>query len=171
MDLGLRGKVALVAASSHGLGRAVAEELASEGADLLLCARGEEGLNKARAEIIDKTGVRVLAVAANLTEPDEVKRVVDTGLEESGNIDILITNTGGPPPGIRKPVTTLIDAVLPAGAFALQWDGKNDKRQYVTNNLYTYELTAGDFTDQKELFLDMIDPEAFRILKYSFIYK
>ena len=105
MDFGLKGKVALVAASSRGLGRAVAEELANEGADLLLCARGKEDLEKARDEIVGQAQVRVVAVAANLTEPAEVTRVVDTGLQEFGRIDILVTNTGGPPPGVFESLT------------------------------------------------------------------
>ena len=105
MDFGLKGKVALVAASSRGLGRAVAEELANEGVNLLLCARGEKDLDEARAEISGKSDTQVIAVAANLTEPDEVKRVVDTGLQAFQNIDILVTNTGGPPSGVFESLT------------------------------------------------------------------
>ena len=100
MNFGLKGKVALVAASSRGLGRAVAEELAYEGANLILCARGEENLNKVKSEIIEKTGVKVVAIAANLTEPGQVNHVVETGINEFGRIDILVTNTGGPPAGV-----------------------------------------------------------------------
>ncbi len=100
MNFGLKGKVALVAASSRGLGRAVAEELAYEGANLILCARGEENLNKVKSEIIEKTGVKVVAIAANLTEPGQVNHVVETGINEFSRIDILVTNTGGPPAGV-----------------------------------------------------------------------
>src|ERR687895_284795 len=63
MDLGLKGKVALVSAASRGLGRAVAEELAAEGASLVLCARGAESLAKACADIERASGVQVLGVA------------------------------------------------------------------------------------------------------------
>lgn len=98
MDLGLTGKVALVAASSKGLGRAVAEELAAEGADLILCARGAEPLQQAH-DAISRLGVRVHAVVADLTEPPDVERVVAAGIAEFGSIDILVTNTGGPPAG------------------------------------------------------------------------
>lgn len=98
MDLGLRGKVALVAASSTGLGRAAAEELAAEGADLVICARSEGPLAEAKASL-EATGSRVVAVAANLTDPDDVVKVVEAGMEAFGRIDILITNTGGPPSG------------------------------------------------------------------------
>lgn len=99
MDLGLRGKVALVAASSRGLGRAVAAELAAEGCDLVMCARGADALAEAAEAIRGATGVRVAAVPADLTEPDEVRRVVQGGAAQVGPIDILVTNTGGPPAG------------------------------------------------------------------------
>ncbi len=99
MDLGLTGKVALVAASSRGLGRAMAEELAREGADLVLCARGEESLEQARTAIEEATGARVVAVAADLALAEEVERVVRRGLDELGRVDVLITNAGGPPAG------------------------------------------------------------------------
>jgi 3-oxoacyl-[acyl-carrier protein] reductase len=99
MDLGLKGKVALVAASSRGLGRAIAEELAREGADLLLCARGEEALTEARAELAEQTGARVVAQAADLSEPAGVERVVQRALDEFGRVDVLVTNAGGPPAG------------------------------------------------------------------------
>lgn len=99
MDLGLSGKVALVAASSRGLGRAVAEELAREGADLVLCARGEERLRAAAEEITSEHGVRVVPVPADLADPAAVEKVVGAGLEELGRIDVLVANSGGPPPG------------------------------------------------------------------------
>jgi 3-oxoacyl-[acyl-carrier protein] reductase len=99
MDLGLRGKVALVAASSRGLGRAAADELAAEGADLVMCARGEEALREAAAAIRRAAGVRVVAVAADLGDPAGVDTVVDAGLREFGRVDVLVTNTGGPPAG------------------------------------------------------------------------
>ncbi|HEY6121631.1 MAG TPA: SDR family oxidoreductase [Pyrinomonadaceae bacterium] len=105
MDLGLKGKVALVAASSMGLGRAVAEELATEGASLVLCARGAEALSEAESKIATTTGASVLAVPADLTVPDQIKRVVDAGVEKFGRIDILVTNNGGPPTGQFESLT------------------------------------------------------------------
>src|SRR5258708_15246666 len=99
MDLGLRGKVALVAAASQGLGRAVAEELAAEGASLVLCARGEERLNQACDEIREGTGAHIIPVAGDLSLTADVEMVVNEGLERFGQIDILVTNTGGPPAG------------------------------------------------------------------------
>ncbi len=98
MDLGIRGRVALVAASSRGLGRATAEALAAEGADLVLCARGETALAATADHIRRTTGVRVAAVAADVADPAGVARVVDAA-RALGPVDILVTNAGGPPAG------------------------------------------------------------------------
>lgn len=99
MDFGLRGKVALVAAASQGLGRAVAEELAAEGASLVLCARREKELSEVANSITQKTGVSVLSVPADLSLTEDINRTVDKGIERFGSINILVTNTGGPPTG------------------------------------------------------------------------
>lgn len=99
MDLGLRGKIALVAAASQGLGRAVAEELAAEGASLILCSRGEKTLNDACDTIREKTGAHVIPVTGDLSVATDVERIVKEGVERFGRIDILVTNTGGPPAG------------------------------------------------------------------------
>src|SRR5438105_10033085 len=99
MDLGLKDKVALVAAASRGLGRAVAEELAAEGASLVLCSRREEAINEAAKEIALTTGAKVLAVAADVSQKDEIVRLTQFGVERFGRIDILVTNAGGPPAG------------------------------------------------------------------------
>ncbi len=98
MDFGIDGKTALVAASSKGLGRAVAEELGAEGARVILCARGTEALEATRAAMAD-SGAEVTAVVADLTDPRQIEHVIETGVQAFGPIDILITNTGGPPPG------------------------------------------------------------------------
>jgi len=99
MDLGLRDKVALVAAASRGLGRAVAEELAAEGTSLVLCARDARVLAEVAAAIADKTGAHVLAIPADVSVSDDIKRVVEAGIDRFGHIDILVTNAGGPPAG------------------------------------------------------------------------
>ena len=99
MDFGIAGRVALVAASSKGLGRAVAEELGAEGVNLIVCARTADTLAEAKAAIEAAHGVRVVTVTADLSDPAHVDRVVDTGLKEFDKIDILVTNTGGPPAG------------------------------------------------------------------------
>lgn len=99
MDLGLKGKVAFVAAASRGLGRAVAEELAAEGASLIICARREDALRRASEEIEQKFGAAVFPVAADVSRPGEASAAVRAGIEKFGRIDIVITNAGGPPPG------------------------------------------------------------------------
>jgi 3-oxoacyl-[acyl-carrier protein] reductase len=99
MDLGLRGKVALVAAASRGLGRAIAEELATEGVSLVLCARGEEALRALRDSIARVHPVQVTVVPADLSRLEDARRVAGAGLSKYGRIDILVTNAGGPPPG------------------------------------------------------------------------
>ena len=97
MDLGLRGKVALVAAASKGLGRATAQELAAEGASVVICARGEEALNNTRDEIARTTGSDVIAITGDVAIEADVYRIVNTAIEKLGRIDILVTNAGGPP--------------------------------------------------------------------------
>lgn len=106
MNLGLENKVALVAAASKGLGRAVAEELAAEGASLILCARGQEKLEETANQIAQATGASVIAVSADLSIVEDVSRVVNSGMEKFGRVDILVTNSGGPPAGKFESLTS-----------------------------------------------------------------
>jgi 3-oxoacyl-[acyl-carrier protein] reductase len=99
MDLGLKNKVALVTAASRGLGRAVAEELAAEGASLIICSRKTDAIERVATEIKNATGVEVLGLAADVANPEDVKRLVQSASERFGRIDILVTNAGGPPAG------------------------------------------------------------------------
>jgi len=96
MDFGISGKRALVCASSRGLGRGTAEALAGEGVNLVLNARGAETLEATAAEIRARYGVEVVAVAADITTVEGREKV----LAAAGPVDILVTNAGGPPPGI-----------------------------------------------------------------------
>jgi 3-oxoacyl-[acyl-carrier protein] reductase len=96
MDLGIRGKRALVTASSRGLGRGCAEALAAAGVDLVLNARGAEALSTTAAAIRAAHGVTVVEVAADVTT--EAGRAAV--LASAGEVDILVTNAGGPPPGL-----------------------------------------------------------------------
>ncbi|HET9178991.1 MAG TPA: SDR family oxidoreductase [Terriglobia bacterium] len=97
MDLGLKGRVAIVAASSQGLGRAVALGLAREGAKLAICSRGESKINKAAEDIRRETGVDILARAVDVTAYEQVRRFVAETQERFGRVDICVTNAGGPP--------------------------------------------------------------------------
>lgn len=99
MDLGLKGKVALVAAASRGLGRAVAAELAAEGAALVICSRQAEAIERTATQIAAGTGADILALPCDVSDPGEVASLVHAGIERFGRIDILVTNSGGPPAG------------------------------------------------------------------------
>jgi 3-oxoacyl-[acyl-carrier protein] reductase len=99
MDLGLKGKVALVAASSKGLGKASALALAREGARVTICARTEADLQATAQEIRRETGAEVLAVAADLASAEGIASVVSATAGRFGGIDVLVSNSGGPPLG------------------------------------------------------------------------
>jgi 3-oxoacyl-[acyl-carrier protein] reductase len=98
MDLGIAGRTALVTAASKGLGRASAIALAGEGAKVAICARGEDALRATEKEIRDAGG-EVLAMVADVTEPDVPARLVAKTVEHFGRLEILVANAGGPPPG------------------------------------------------------------------------
>jgi len=93
MDLGLKGKVALVTGASRGIGKASALALAGEGCNVAICARGKEALDQAAEEIRAK-GVEALAVQADVTKSEDVKNFVAQAAEEFGHIDILVNNAG-----------------------------------------------------------------------------
>jgi 3-oxoacyl-[acyl-carrier protein] reductase len=99
MDLGLRDKVAIVLASSKGLGRACAMALAAEGARVTIGARGAPALEKTAQEIQQATRSRVLAVPTDVTKAEDVEAIVTATVREFGRIDILVNNAGGPPAG------------------------------------------------------------------------
>jgi 3-oxoacyl-[acyl-carrier protein] reductase len=99
VDLGLNGKVALVAASSKGLGKASALALAREGARVTICARTEADLEAAAEEIRRETDAEVLAVPADLTTAEGIHGVVVATVERFGGVDVLVNNSGGPRPG------------------------------------------------------------------------
>lgn len=99
MDLGLGGKVALVAGSSAGIGRAVAAALAAEGASLLLCARGEEALSATAGELAARYGVRVEFAPADLSTREGCEAARKKLRDAFDGADVLVANAGGPPPG------------------------------------------------------------------------
>lgn len=94
MDLGLAGKSAVVMAGSKGIGLATAKRLAAEGAQVTICARGEEALAKAAQEIGECE-----AIVADVTVTEDIDRVINAAKSRFGGVDILINNAGGPPPG------------------------------------------------------------------------
>ena len=97
MDLGIKDRVALVAASSRGLGQAVARGLAKEGAKLALCARSAATLDAAAEEIRRDTGADVMAGALDVTAYGDVRRFVSEVGKRFSRLDICVANAGGPP--------------------------------------------------------------------------
>ncbi len=96
MDLNIKGKTALVCASSRGLGRGCAEALAEAGVDLVLNARGAEALEQTAEEIRNRWGVKVTTVAGDVSDEDARAAM----LKVAAGVDILVNNAGGPPPGL-----------------------------------------------------------------------
>ena len=99
MELGIKGKAALVAASSKGIGKATAFALADEGVNLSIFSRSEEEIERTASEIRTRFGVDVLASAADVTNKKQVDQVIENTVQTLGGIDILINNAGGPPFG------------------------------------------------------------------------
>ncbi|MCU1462857.1 MAG: short-chain dehydrogenase/reductase [Acidimicrobiales bacterium] len=104
MDLGIRGRTALVTAASKGLGLGSAVALAEEGANVVICGRGKDALRDAEARIRG-VGGEVLAVVADVTEPAAPAALVAQTVERFGALEILVANAGGPPPGRALDVT------------------------------------------------------------------
>jgi 3-oxoacyl-[acyl-carrier protein] reductase len=94
VDLGLTGKVAVVTGGSEGIGRATAQSLGREGVLVVVCARREEVLTRAAAEVAEATGAQIVPVSADVTKPDDVERVIQTAVDRFGRLDILVNNAG-----------------------------------------------------------------------------
>src|SRR5437763_11357225 len=97
MDLGLRGRVALVAAASGGIGYASALELAREGARLFICSRDGGRVGEAAEKIKAETGADVTGVEADVTKDEDAARFVGCATEEAGRVDVVVANAGGWP--------------------------------------------------------------------------
>jgi len=105
MDLGLRGKIALVAAASQGMGRATAFALGREGCRLAICARNEGPLEATARAVREATGAEVLAVTADVSRAADVEAFVEGGIAAYGGVDLLVANAGGPPTGRFEAIT------------------------------------------------------------------
>jgi 3-oxoacyl-[acyl-carrier protein] reductase len=96
MELGLKGRVAVITGGSKGIGRAIGRALAAEGVDLMLLARGQEQLDRAADEISVEFGVRVATVSADVCSADSVRAAADETKEQFPSVHILVNNAGGP---------------------------------------------------------------------------
>lgn len=102
MDLGIRDKNALVAASSRGLGKAIALQLSREGVNVAICARNEGPLLRTKNELVEMAEGHVMAQVADVTDKGQVQKLVKQVVETFGSIDILVCNAGGPPSGMAE---------------------------------------------------------------------
>jgi len=105
MDLGLRGKAALVTGGSKGIGKAVARGLATEGARVAICARTKAELDATATELARETSGEVVGVAGDLTREADVQRIVEAVVARFGRIDVLVNNAGAAPGGLLLDLT------------------------------------------------------------------
>ncbi|HEX37705.1 MAG TPA: SDR family oxidoreductase [Candidatus Cloacimonetes bacterium] len=105
MDLGIKDKIAFITAASKGLGKAVAMQLAREEVQVIICARNEDDLIKAKADIEYHSGSEIMTLKVDVTKSEQVHNAVITILKEFGGIDILVCNAGGPPAGMFEDFT------------------------------------------------------------------
>ncbi len=99
MNFGIKGKIALVTASSRGLGRGCAEQLAAEGCRVAICSRDAAAIKQAAEEISKTTGTQVLGLGADMGKAEDISRLLEDVRQSLGEPEILVTNAGGPPPG------------------------------------------------------------------------
>ena len=105
MEMGLKGKVALITGGSDGIGKAAAKSMSAEGDKVVICARNQDMIDEAADEIRGATGGEVLAVSADMTQPDQIKSLFDKVIETYGRIDILVNNAGTSAAGYFEDVT------------------------------------------------------------------
>src|SRR5262249_16953039 len=105
MDLGLRGRTAVVTGGSKGIGKAIARRLAAEGANIILLARGKELLDAATAEIHRESGVRTLTLQADIRNADQVAAAADTAKGQFEAVHVLVNNAGGPIKRMDRQIT------------------------------------------------------------------
>jgi len=94
MDLGIKGKAAVVTGASRGIGRETARQFLEEGVRVVICGRNAETLERTRAELAQQTGGEIHAVVADMTKPADIARLIETATQKLGGVDILINNAG-----------------------------------------------------------------------------
>jgi NAD(P)-dependent dehydrogenase (short-subunit alcohol dehydrogenase family) len=112
MDLGLTGRVAIVTGGSRGIGKAIAGELAREGADVAICGRNQETIGEAAQALAKDTGRRIIPVVADTTQWDSVTKLVQTVVAQLGRVDILVNNAATPGGLVSGPLADADEAAL-----------------------------------------------------------
>ncbi len=105
MDLGLNGKVAIITGGSEGIGRAAAQSLGREGASVVICARRAEVLNQTAQDVAEATGAQIVPVVGDVTNVQDVERLVQTAVDKFGRLDVLVNNAGTSAAGAFESVT------------------------------------------------------------------
>jgi 3-oxoacyl-[acyl-carrier protein] reductase len=155
MDLGLEGKVALVMAASKGLGRAVATELAREGASVVISSRDEETLAQTAAEIADETGAEVEPRAADITRAQEIQALVSHAADRFGGLDVLVNNTGGPPAGTIRAVRGVLPLMRERGGGRIVNIASSSIKQPIENLIFSNTFRAGILGLAKSLSVEL----------------
>ena len=112
MDLGLTGRVAIVTGGSRGIGKAIAGELAREGADVAVCGRNQETIGEAAQALAKDTGRRIVPIVADTTQWDSVTRMVQAVLAQLGRVDVLVNNAATPGGLVSGPLAEADEAAL-----------------------------------------------------------
>ena len=123
MELGLKGRTAVVTGGSKGIGRAIAKRLAAEGVNLVLIARGKEQLDQTADSIRQGTGVKVLAISTDITKADQVDVSATAAKETFGTVNIVINNAGGPMRRMDRQI------LWPDGDWISDLDAKQERGQ------------------------------------------
>ena len=153
MDLGLKNRSVIVAASSDGIARAAAEKFAAEGAKLAMCSRDAKKLNLAAAQIRKQHGAQVVAEPLDVTDEAAVEKFVKQVAQEFGGVDVCVTNAGGPPPKMFFATTTEewhrsielnFMSVIYFARAVLPWMQKNQWGRLVTITSITVRQPVSD---------------------------
>ena len=112
MDLGLTGRVAIVTGGSRGIGRAIAQVLASEGVDVAICARQRQALDEAAKALSQETGRRIIPIVADTMSSESVAHLVDATVRAFGRVDVLVNNASTPGGMVRGPLAEADDKTL-----------------------------------------------------------
>ena len=153
MELGLKGKVAVITGGTQGIGKATAQKLAAEGASVVIVARGQEGLDAVAAEIRGAGG-KVATVSADVSKPDDCDRVIAEAVKAFGGVDILVNNAGTSATGAFESVTD--------GAWQADFDLKllvALRTEYYGRFSHEFQKRLADVAHISDYYLGDLDPD------------